>query len=523
MGRERSRGGADFARGRIGRAPLRTVVALPFPLRRDRVGHTRRSTPKMGGGAGEDPLMWCNQPRVAALIVTGFVLATFASCGPVETPGATSTEGAPGPDASATAGTAAAPSPTPAATISARIPGPVLPTPLWSEVHGGRDYSDSRGYVVDVGAGKALEVDVPPSAPPDVQTGTLAWSPSSRVLVRVWSAGLAGPTGWVRQRAVDLYVGEPGGELRYLVTLDELVAAADWTPDGDLIALQTGSAVLVLDATSGAPIAEFPSVNVLHATGWSGDGRLLAFESQHVGVNEITLWDRDDGSKQTISGFYADWAPHTNKLAYVAGSRAPGTTEQTAEIRVRDFASGADERVGSLPEVSTLPRLAWSPDGTTVAVTVRGNAGNGVHLFDTTVSRQHTFVRNGGVAGWLDGSTLVVMGNECSTADVLVVNADGSLSDVTGGAGAYDGAPSMAPDGHSLAITTVSSDLNTVYVRLIDLHGHSSRDPVVATRNYLLAGAWSPDERYLVLIVWGSHEGGCYGGDIPDTSVEVVP
>lgn len=460
--------------------------------------------------------------RLVALIAAALMLATSAACGDAgqSLPASPTVEVT--PNASASPAAAAVVSPTPPATVAARIPGPVLPPPSWSHADAIGDFSDTRTYLLGLTTGTVSALGVAPSSPADVHASIVAWSPTSQVLVSVWDPGGVGPTGVIRQRVTDLYVGDPNGaSMRHLITVRAFAFGADWSPDGTLIALHAGSSVLVVEAASGSVIADLSPPDPSGGA-WSGDGHRLAIESQYLGVNTITLWDRDDGSTQTISGFYAAWAPQSNRLAFVAGSRAPGPQEQPVELRVRDTDSGSEEVVGSLASASVYPWLTWSPGGRFVAMNVRIGSAGSIHLFDTTGSRGHTIIHEAAFGSWIDDSSLAVTGNACSTMDVLIASVDGSLRNVTNSPNIQDGFPVASPDGHSLALTR-GDVLGRSNLALVSLPGGAVRDLVTKTTPYYIApGAWSRDGRYLVFNVLGGRDGPCLQGGIPDTSVEVV-
>jgi Tol biopolymer transport system component len=267
-----------------------------------------------------------------------------------------------------------------------------------------RLFNDAPGiYLMNRdGSGLRQLVDLPRDRNSGMgSSAALDWSPNGSQLTYSY------PYSLIRS---PLYVVDTAdGTVRNLTgpdTADGVTRTVAWSPDGSMIAfvrteeggLPRGSGLFVMNADGTAvrqlPTGSEPNPQVL-GLAWSPDGSMIAF-----------LQDMGDAT---------DPAPHRNVLRVI---NVDGTG-------MRDLVEPIGG--GCCTWVSTDERLAWSPDGTSVA-TIRWTEGGRVVVVVNADGSGERSLTAGGDFSWFDwspdGSQLVVF--EQRTYSIQVVNADGS-------------------------------------------------------------------------------------------------
>ena len=256
---------------------------------------------------------------------------------------------------------------------------------------------------------------------------------------------------WSDDGTVKVWDAQDG---KNLLTLDldktSEIAELAYSPDGKMLAFDSGKHVEVVDAASGAPrltLAPFadPAIVVV----FSADGRRIAAGTR-AGV--VRIYDSSDGSQ------------------------------------LLEFAQiGAD-----------LQHLAFSPDGTRLAVA----SGEGASIWDAATGKQQlTFsghgkgVRNGGIAFSPDGKWVASSGND-GTVQVWEAETGKVIFKLTGHTGPTFGV-AFSPDGKSLASSSVD---RTVKVWQLPAAGGHVPEPLTLYGNTgaVYRIAYSPDGTRLV-------------------------
>ena len=249
-------------------------------------------------------------------------------------------------------------------------------------------------------------------------------------------------------------------------------------------------------------------------SGWSSDGRYLALSTGDSPSPTVTIWNRATGDTAQIATAHVAWSHLGHRLAYVAPYDT-ATPAPAIEVHVRDLDTD-DDRVVATDRGQTDGAVYWSPDdrfiafGTAVPPTdgPSESTKSAMHVVDTTGAQPDAVIPDASPAGWLDDRTLYFEGNVCSGFDIFTASADGSqIVDHTQSA-EIDLYPWSAPDGHTIAFTTVPGRL-----RLLSLTDGAIRDlgDLPGAVLYLGIGPtgtgepWSPDGRYLAVAVAGAH------------------
>lgn len=148
--------------------------------------------------------------------------------------------------------------------------------------------------------------------------------------------------------------------------LQDYVTAMDWSPDGEWLAIASGSGeVTLLNALNKQTIAIEPSAaESIDCLGFSYDGQFLAAGGQN---GQVKVWRlAGDSTLPTLVKVlehshtwveHLAWNPTRNELAFSLGRY----------VQVWDMAS--EEMMATLPfETSSVFDLAWHPDGEQLAV-----------------------------------------------------------------------------------------------------------------------------------------------------------
>jgi Tol biopolymer transport system component len=299
-----------------------------------------------------------------------------------------------------------------------------------------------------------------------------------------------------------------------------IITGAAWSPDGQLVAVASGTGdkfdLAVYDADTEQLVAL--NTELLHEAsarliGWSADGMNLAFyKSQSGRTTQTIIWNPFDGSEERLVAASASWAHTGKRLAYLRPITDDRGLQSAAELRVHDFASGADELL-----ITVLGRGAsepsWSADDASLAVTAFEPDGTASTLVIDVHQRAIRFSLAGSWLGnWSPvGNTLVVVGNVCGAFDIFTVGSDGHGSrNHTNSPDAIDWMPRWSPDGHLVAFSTLRPNSSLGILSLP--YGTVTYPVVVAAGEPMDILDFSPDSRYAAFSYGGGRDLCTVGG-----------
>ncbi|MFW5771752.1 MAG: hypothetical protein ACOCZH_00410 [Phototrophicaceae bacterium] len=226
----------------------------------------------------------------------------------------------------------------------------------------------------DVASGLSMGV-----ALPNIDPGTLSWSPDGRYLLAT-----VGSTGREIMR-VDL----ENGEMQRLPGLGERDQMPVWSPDDRLIAFVSspdtdpiGRPSLYVMNTDGEDVRRLTDSDGSDVSPtWSPDGSRIAFVSDRQRANGIYTVPAAGGSLPTrltdnslVSFAMPAWSPAGDRLAFVSRKGAAHVNVYTLDI-----ASGTLTQLTRGSFVDTAP--AWSPDGESLVFISNRFNPNGAQLF----------------------------------------------------------------------------------------------------------------------------------------------
>jgi WD40 repeat protein len=203
----------------------------------------------------------------------------------------------------------------------------------------------------------------------------LAWSPDSKMLAAVKR--------WVRGLGTDLATGNQETLTVWEVATREWRFSRDvpyvgvfaWSPDGRTIALGGAEGgVVLLDAATGDVRDRLPNTKPLPGVAaWSPDGRLLATGYWN---GSVILWNASTGRrtavlaprKGSVGGPTVPvWGEHAiPRLAWNPDGKTLAVTQVDRTVRLWDTAT-ARCRATLVGHTGEIRALAWSPDGKTLA------------------------------------------------------------------------------------------------------------------------------------------------------------
>jgi TolB protein len=253
----------------------------------------------------------------------------------------------------------------------------------------------------------------------------------------------------------ELFTVNPDGtDLKQLTSLNNLIGAAQWSPDGQYIAFTTFASgisvnlILNVMKADGSDIRQL-SDNATTGIDWSPDSQQIAFTSKRDDMQEIYLINRDGSGEKRLTHGSVDkwmddvygysWSPDGQQIAFV----------RSYQLYIIN-ADGSEEKP-LLNEANTGTAVAWSPDGRLIAYTMRVNQQVGIYTILP------------------DGSNI---------QKILDIPSD------------YTGLV-WSPNGQYLSYTQKDSGVVSLFI--VDADGNNNHQ----LADNIIGASWSPDSKYI--------------------------
>jgi Tol biopolymer transport system component len=166
-------------------------------------------------------------------------------------------------------------------------------------------------------------------------------------------------------------INADGSGLRKIPSPPTGLQGADWAPDGSRLVAYSGDRLVVF-GSDGSDFAFLPPTNIsIHGyrgISWSPDGNEILYNGTHeydgTPGPDIWIFNLVTGMSRMLiaPAFDGRWSPDGRRVAYV--SIVPPTlgVDERRGLAVID-SDGSNQRI-LITDSPTVPRFAWSPDGT---------------------------------------------------------------------------------------------------------------------------------------------------------------
>ena len=240
-------------------------------------------------------------------------------------------------------------------------------------------WMDGQLRAVPAEAGGGAEADI--QLPPVSDSTDLAWAPDGRRFAYAAPGGA-----WI----VDVTTGS--AERTIECGSEATACTIDWAPDGSQIAVAQADTLKLVnpDGTEPFTLATFPDSFVHHPT-WSPDSGRIGFVVATPDGRVLYVVNRNGSG---LAGLYGpspsggigiwdpDWSPDGTRIAFIASTIVDDRPVEQWLLNVTVIdADGSNARVilqdaGICSCAGYYPGMAWSPDGTSIALAIPGPSGS---------------------------------------------------------------------------------------------------------------------------------------------------
>jgi len=220
------------------------------------------------------------------------------------------------------------------------------------------------------------------------------------------------------------------------------------------------SEINVMNA-DGSSVVSLPNTSGAAAVAWSPNGKWLAFIVHHNDNDWSMYVVNADGTNRTrltqgTLDHFPQWSPDGRQIAF----------SRNGNIWVMNFSTEPTPQVSALRQLTTDPKEyasapVWSSDGKQIAFASQVSDARGTAAY-----------------------------NDPNTAEIYVINADGSSLHKLADNQTIDLGPGWSPDGHQIAFSSNRDGSFQIYV--MDADGSHVKQLTTGTANNV-GSAWSPD------------------------------
>jgi Tol biopolymer transport system component/imidazolonepropionase-like amidohydrolase len=321
-----------------------------------------------------------------------------------------------------------------------------------------------------------------------------------------------------------------GGKARQLTTAVEECSHPSWSPNGDLIAVQSYRGGTFHIWTMRPDGTGFKQITSGHGDdrepSFSPDGKTIAFSSDRAFKGSYDIWAVDvatsaltQWTNSAADEYEPAWSPDGKRIAFVKGVIVPGAigaSVQGKTIETLDSPGGESTTVAKAGNNSRLDAPSWSPDGSHLAYTQFFGAGLFVSAARLMVDGQPIKSANDDAfpfpAVWLSANELVYTANghivkaDLASETDSIIPFSAAIESVRPQyrhkVYSFDSAaprqvkgilaPALSPDGTRVAFTA----LNQLWTMKI---GSKPRQ-ITHDSFYKQSPAWSPDGKWLAYV-----------------------
>ena len=266
---------------------------------------------------------------------------------------------------------------------------------------------------------------------------------------------------------------------------------------------------------------------------WSPDGRKISYTvCRYLGACDVYVMNADGSGQRNLTEAWGPdvspiWSPDWRRILFVRNACTPwravacraieqiyrmnadgtGRRRLARGVRYHQISSGQRDS-----EYSAIP--TWSPDGRKIAFVSDRTGTADVYVMNADGSGQRRLTRHAKPKelAWSPDGILLAFGSHArgGPRDVYVMNADGTgLLNLTPGPGGGE-ALSWSPDGRKIGFRSLRDGTGEIYVVNVDGSGlrrltHLARNPISSGGTTWSAPGWSPDGKKIlfVRVGWG--------------------
>ncbi len=294
----------------------------------------------------------------------------------------------------------------------------------------------------------------------------------------------------------------------------------DWSPDGKSLVYVSGGAIWSVAASGGQPLRLTegtrgpgdPRTAADRAPRWSPNGKWIVFETGRRGNADLAVVSADGLSSTLLTATNADegnpaWSPDGARLAYV--ERSPDYFSGRIVLADFDAAAGRFKSAARVLYESpqdrgggwSIRRLAWSPDGKSLALVLQDSGWDKIFLLPVDGGKPRALTdgesEDDSPVFSPDGRWLAFVSNRARREERhiwLIPVAGGPARRLTTGLTGIESNPQWSPDGRSIYFDHTSS-FSPASLAVASIEGKDAPRFLLRTqpRNFASTGLREPE------------------------------